>query len=119
MKNKKYQHRKSRETRVRKKILKNKLSTRLSVYRSNRYIYAQLINDHIGKTLISACDKDLNIDTNKNINQIEKAQQIGVLLAQKAKKIKITNVVFDRGGYKYHGRVKALAQGARSGGLIF
>lgn len=81
---------------------------RLSVFRSNRYIYGQIINDLKGETLASVNKKD----------GIE-AKALGLLLAERAKKKKITKVVFDRGRYAYHGKVKAFAQGAREGGLIF
>ncbi len=78
---------------------------RLSVFRSSKYIYAQIIDDSISKTLASANGK--------------KAYEVGKQLAEKAQKLKIKNVVFDRGGFLYHGRVAELAKGARDGGLIF
>lgn len=88
---------------------------RLCVFRSNKHIYAQLINDQNGKVLLAASD----LEVKKKGTKKELAQEVGKLIAQKAKKKKIEKVVFDRGGYKYHGRVKALAEGAREQGLIF
>lgn len=88
---------------------------RISVFRSNRHIYAQLIDDKRGKTLVSASDFEI-----KDIKDRKKiAFDVGKLLAQKAKKGKVAIVVFDRGHYKYHGIVRALAEGAREGGLKF
>ncbi len=86
---------------------------RLCVFRSNQFIYAQIVSD--GKTLVSVDDKSLKGKDKK----IESSKKIGQLIAQKAIENKIEEVVFDRGGYKYHGRVKALAEGAREGGLKF
>src|SRR3989338_6248607 len=96
--------------RVRRKILANKRLPRLTVFRSNKYIYAQIIDDKSGKSIVFASEKE--IDT-------EKAAILGRILAQKAKKKKIDKVIFDKGSYKYHGRIKALAEGAREGGLVF
>ena len=91
---------------------------RLSVYRSNSNIFAQLIDDEKGVTLVSASsiDKELKITNGGNI---EAASKVGKLLADRAKKAKITKVIFDRGGHLYHGRVKALAEAARENGLEF
>ena len=88
---------------------------RLSVFRSNRYIYAQLVDDMKGRTLISASEKELKAkaETNKSV----KAKLLGELLAEKSLKKKINRAIFDRRGYQYHGRVKQLAEGARSKGL--
>lgn len=83
---------------------------------SNKHIYAQIINDTAGHTLVMAKDKDLGKSGAKNL---ETAGRIGALLAQRAKEKKIKKVVFDRGKYTYHGRVKALAEAARKGGLDF
>ncbi len=93
---------------------------RLSVYRSNSNIYAQVIDDKSGKTLVSASslDKDLKKAVKSGAN-IQSAVEVGKLIAERAKKAKITEVVFDRGGYIYHGRVKALADAAREAGLNF
>jgi len=89
---------------------------RLTVFRSNKAIYAQIIDDSQGKTLVSASSKDKAV---KGKGKIETASLVGELVAQKALKAKIKKVVFDKGGYKYHGRVKALADGARKAGLEF
>lgn len=100
--------------RVRAKIKGFSSKPRLCVFRSNNHIYAQLIDDEKSKTLISVNDLDI-----KKGKKIDIARQLGVTLAGKAKEAKIEEVVFDRGGYKYHGRVKALAEGAREAGLKF
>lgn len=91
---------------------------RLSVHRSNKAIYAQIIDDLKGVTLAAASslDADLNL---KNGGNIEAAQKVGKLIAERAKKAGISRVQFDRGGYLYHGRVKAVAEGAREAGLDF
>jgi len=89
---------------------------RLSVFRSNKAIYAQIVDDSLGKTLVSASSKDKAAGGK---GKIEVAMVVGELIAQKALKAKIKKIVFDKGGYKYHGRVKALAEGARKGGLEF
>lgn len=103
-----------RKLRIRKNIKGTLQVPRLSVFRSNLHIYAQLIDDQNGKTLVSASDTKM-----KDMGQIEKATQVGELLASLARKQKIEKAVFDRGGHKYHGRIKALAEGVRKGGLIF
>ncbi len=109
---------------------------RLSVYRSGKHIYAQIIDDGVGKTLISASDLEIKTDKKEKslkkevkaqdkdkkaiqgvITKTMRAAQVGELIAKKALKKKIKKVVFDRGGNRYHGRVKALADGARKGGL--
>lgn len=100
--------------RVRRPMQENK-KLRLSVHRSGRYIYAQIIDDAKAKTLVQASDLKL---TGK-MTKTEKAIQVGKLLAERAKKKKITKVVFDRGWYKFHGRVKALADSSRENGLEF
>lgn len=109
--------RKVRHERVTEKVFGTSDCPRLCVFRSNTNIYAQIINDENGSTLVSASslDKDLKI---KNLN-VEAATKVGEALAKKAKKAGIKTVVFDRGGYKYHGRVKALAEAARENGLKF
>ena len=110
-----------RHRRVRAKVIGSAERPRLCVFRSNQHIYAQLIDDQQGKTLTSA--KDLEIKDLKAKNDLSgkqaKAFSVGELIAEKAEKLKIKTIVFDRGGYKYHGRVKALADGARSKGLVF
>lgn len=88
---------------------------RLAVFRSNRYMYAQLIDDVKGVTLVSASDLGLN----DKITKIDRAKKVGEKLAEAAKGVKITKVVFDRGGFSYRGRVQALADAARAAGLIF
>ena len=90
---------------------------RLFVFRSNQHIYAQLVDDDKSKVLISASDKD--IKSAKGTKKSDAAKQVGKLIAQKAIEAKIGKVVFDRGGVLFHGRIKALADGAREGGLIF
>jgi len=110
--------RKIRHARVRKSISGTPEVPRLNVFRSNINISVQIIDDVNGVTLASASslDKSLNI---KNGSNIEAAKLVGKSIAEKAKKAKITKVVFDRGGYLYHGRVKALAEAARENGLEF
>lgn len=107
------QDRKSRTRRIRAKVSGTAERPRLAVFRSLTSITGQLIDDVAGQTLVMATDKGLTG------TRVEKATQVGQKLAELAKAKKITTVVFDRGGYKYHGRVAALAQGARDGGLIF
>jgi len=106
-----------RKSRVRKKIATKSNRLRLSVFRSSLNIYAQIIDDKTSKTLVSATQKDIKYT--KSTTKLEKAKLIGSALAQKALKKKITHIVFDRGQYKYHGRVKALADKARENGLKF
>jgi large subunit ribosomal protein L18 len=110
--------RKQRHTRIRAEISGTALRPRLNVFRSNANITAQIIDDEKGVTLVSAStlEKDLKI---KNGGNIEAAKLIGEEIAKRAKKAKITKVVFDRGGYLYHGRVQALAEAARENGLEF
>lgn len=88
---------------------------RLSVFRSNKHIYAQLINDDLGVTLVSVASP---AKVKKEITKSDEALSLGKELASKAKEAKITTAVFDRNGYRYHGRVKQLAEGVREGGLI-
>ena len=106
-----------RGLRVRGKIEGTPTKPRLSVYRSLRYIYAQIIDDINGVTLVSIDNKVK--DLHKGLNNSEAAYLVGKELAKEALKNKVTEVVFDRGSYKYHGRVKRLAEGAREGGLNF
>lgn len=105
-----------RHKRIREKISGTKDIPRLSVFRSNKEIYAQIIDDEKQTTLVSASSKDKSLKL-KNGGNKEAAAAVGKLLAEKAKKAKITKVVFDRGGYLYHGRVAALADSARENGL--
>ncbi|PIY93857.1 MAG: 50S ribosomal protein L18 [Candidatus Levybacteria bacterium CG_4_10_14_0_8_um_filter_35_23] len=106
-----------RRIRIRSKVQGISERPRLSVYRSNKYIYAQIINDEKGETLIGISEKEL--PGKEKINKTEKAKNLGKIIAKKAIAKKIKKVVFDRGSYAYHGRVKALAEGAREGGLEF
>ena len=110
--------RQARHTRVRKTVSGTTDVPRLNVFRSNSNIFAQIIDDTKGVTLVSASsiDKDLKLENGGNT---EAAVKVGELIAKRAKKAKITKVVFDRGGYLYHGRVKALAEAARANGLEF
>ena len=110
--------RKARHARIRNKVSGTSELPRLCVFRSLKNISVQIIDDEKGVTLVSASslDKDLNI---KNGGNIEASKRVGALVAKKAKKAKIEKVVFDRGGYLYHGRVKALADAARENGLEF
>jgi large subunit ribosomal protein L18 len=101
---------------IRKQISGTALKPRLSVFRSNTAIYAQIIDDLSGRTLASASSKELGFSTNVNV---DKSKEVGKKLAEKAHAAGISNVVFDRNGYLYHGKVKALADGAREGGLNF
>lgn len=114
MANTKIQKRLTRRMRIRNKISGTAKRPRLSVFRSNRTLYAQLIDDDKRVTLIGMNDRD--IDTTEK-NKVARAQALGKMLAEKAKTLKISQVVFDRGGYMYHGRVKALAEGMREGGI--
>ena len=110
--------REARHDRVRNKITGTSNVPRLNVFRSNSNIFAQIIDDEASKTLVSASsiDKELKLENGGNL---EAAEKVGELLAKRAKKAKISKVVFDRGGYLYHGRVKALADAARENGLEF
>jgi large subunit ribosomal protein L18 len=104
-----------RQVRVRSKLITSKDRPRLSVFRSNKFIYAQIIDDESGKTLVGVSEKALTEKGTKTV----RAKKLGEILAKQAIAKKIKTVVFDRGSYSYHGRVKALAEGAREGGLIF
>lgn len=107
--------RKRIQRRIRKKISGTASKPRLSVFRSNKQIYCQLIDDLNAVTLTSATSKDAGLTG----NSVEVAKEVGKLIASKASAVGITEVVFDRSGYLYHGRVKSLAEGAREGGLKF
>jgi large subunit ribosomal protein L18 len=104
--------------RIRKKIAGTAAKPRLSVFRSNSEIYAQLIDDDAQVTLASASSKDKDILAQK-VNKTEKGKLVGTVIARKAAELGLKDVVFDRSGYLYHGRVKAVADGAREGGLQF
>lgn len=101
--------------RIRKRIIGTKEHPRLSVYRSLKGMWAQLVDDEKGRTLVSAHHKTIT----KKVSRVEQARLVGKMIAEAATQAHITKIVFDRGGYRYHGRVKALAEGAREGGLIF
>ncbi len=93
---------------------------RLNVFRSNAHIYAQIINDLEGKTLVAASSLDKSLRTTlKSTGNVEAAKAVGRLVAERAKAANVSTVVFDRGGRMYHGRIKALADAAREGGLQF
>ncbi len=103
--------------RIRKKIAGTAERPRLSIFRSNKNIYAQLINDTDGITLLSASSKEKDIIEKKDTNKADQAILVGAKIADKAKKAGIASVVFDRGGYLFHGRIKALAESAIKAGL--
>lgn len=103
-----------RHQKIRKKITGTKDCPRLSVFRSNRHIFAQIIDDTKGQTLVSESDVEMEKSTKS-----KEAYEAGKKLAAKALKVKIKKVVFDRGGFLYHGRIAQLAKGAREGGLEF
>ena len=100
---------------IRTRVTGTEARPRLAVFRSNRYMYAQLIDDTKGVTIVSASDLALG----DKMNKVERAKTVGKSLAEAAKKANITKVVFDRGGFSYRGRVQALADAAREGGLEF
>ena len=104
--------------RIRKQISGTGNKPRLSVFRSNTDIYVQLINDDNGTTIAAASSREKDIAAQK-VNKVEKSKLVGAAVARKAGELGIKSIVFDRGGYLYHGRVKALADGAREGGLEF
>jgi large subunit ribosomal protein L18 len=107
----------TRQTRIRAKVKGVAKQPRLSVFRSNKYVYAQVIDDKEKKTLVGATEKELGVK--EKLTKSERALALGKLIAKKAIGKKIEKVVFDRGSYRYHGRVKAIADGAREGGLKF
>lgn len=109
--------RKRRHIRVRQKVSGTAERPRLNVFRSLKHIYAQLIDDQKGETLVSA--SSLELEANGDLSKGDLAVKVGELVAERAKEMGIQLVVFDRGGYRYHGRIKALAEAARQGGLKF
>ncbi|OGY25997.1 MAG: 50S ribosomal protein L18 [Candidatus Woykebacteria bacterium RBG_16_44_10] len=111
------QAREKRKLSVRKKVVGTKTQPRLNVFRSNKHIYAALVNDEAGEVLVSASEKDLKKTT--KMAKIDKAFLVGRLIGEKATKKGFKKVVFDRAGYLYHGRIKKLADGARETGLEF
>lgn len=115
----KHQKRARRHTRIRARVSGNANTPRLIVFRSLRYIYAQLVDDASGKILAAAHDMKASETGSKKQTKVESAKNVGAEIAEKAQKAGITACVFDRNGYKYHGRVQAVADGAREGGLKF
>lgn len=112
--------RERRQTRVRKRVSGTPDRPRLNVFRSSKHIYAQVIDDTLGHTLVSASTVDPEVRTNLgSLSKTEEAKRVGKLVAERAQAQGIKLVVFDRGGYLYHGRVKALADAAREAGLQF
>jgi large subunit ribosomal protein L18 len=112
----KREHRLRRRRRVRARVVGSGARPRLSVYRSNRGIFAQLVDDRAGHTVAAVNWTEPEL---RKLSAAEQAKRAGELLAERAKAAGIETCVFDRGGYKYHGRVRALAEGAREGGLSF
>ena len=108
-----------RISRIRKNILGTSERPRLRVFKSNKHIYAQIIDDTLGKTVVSSSTLDKNFTIGDVKGKVGAAKIVGTMIAEKAKAAGIEKVVFDRGGYLYHGRVKSLSEGAREGGLIF
>ncbi len=119
MANKKQSRRVRIKHRIRKKIEGSVETPRMSVFRSNKHIYAQLIDDLNGKTVVAASSREKEIAAKKDIKKSEQAKLVGKRVAEKAKDAGIEKVVFDRNGYLYHGRVKSLADSARESGLKF
>jgi large subunit ribosomal protein L18 len=114
------ERRKRRHLRVRKNIFGSQDRPRLNVFRSLNEIYAQVIDDIRGETIVAASSLDEEVKSQaEGLKKSERARLVGKLLAERAKEQGISRVVMDRGGYKYHGRVKELAEGAREGGLEF
>jgi large subunit ribosomal protein L18 len=108
-----------RHRRVRKRVIGTAERLRLSVFRSNRYLYCQIIDDVSGRTLVAASTLEPAIRKRVKSNSMEAAKALGAALAERAKAANVSAVVFDRGGYLYHGRLKALADAAREAGLNF
>jgi large subunit ribosomal protein L18 len=107
---------KRRQKRSKQKIYGTTMRPRLTVFRSNRYVYVQLIDDDKQETIVGLSEKHIEV---KAVKKVEIGKELGKLLAEKAKKKKVEAIVFDRRGYAYHGIVKAVAEGAREGGLQF
>ena len=105
--------------RIRKQISGTKERPRMSVFRSNKQIYVQLIDDQSGETIVSASSKNKEVAAKKDVNKSDQAKLVGKLIAEKSLAKGIKRVVFDRNGYLYHGRIKYLAESAREGGLKF
>lgn len=117
MKDQKVLRRNKIRARIRRTVHGTAELPRLSVFRSNSAIYAQIIDDKAGHTIVSASSKEAGVD--QKLPKVEQSTVVGKLIAEKAKSAGIEKIVFDRGGYLYHGRIKALAEGAREGGLQF
>lgn len=117
--NSKVQARAKRVSRIRKKITGTTERPRLRVFKSNKHIYAQIIDDTQSRTVVSMSTVDKNFTQGEEKGKSGDAKTVGTLLAEKAKAAGVEQVVFDRGGYNYHGRVKSLSEGARDGGLKF
>jgi large subunit ribosomal protein L18 len=111
--------RERRHKRIRAKVIGSTERPRLSVYKSNRYLHAQIIDDSTGKTLASGSTKDVAKEKKSQTKKMDAAKLLGLELAKRAKAIGINAVVFDRGGFRYTGRVATLADAAREGGLKF
>jgi large subunit ribosomal protein L18 len=108
-----------RVRRIRKKLSGTAERPRLCVFKSNKHIYAQIVDDAAAHTLVSMSTLDKSFDAKDAKNKVDIAKEVGIAIADKAKAAGITKVIFDRGGYVYHGRVKSLSDGAREGGLEF
>ncbi|HEY3289114.1 MAG TPA: 50S ribosomal protein L18 [Anaerolineae bacterium] len=119
MANKNIERHERRRRRVRAKVYGMPNRPRLNVFRSTKHIYVQLIDDEAGNTLVAASSLDTDIRSQTGLKKTEEAKAVGMLLAQRAQQKQIKLVVFDRAGNRYHGRVKAVADGAREGGLEF
>ena len=114
------QARRRRHRRVRKRVVGTSDRPRLNVFRSHKHIYAQVVDDSVGHTLAAASTVDLGLrDDVSGLSKKDAAVEVGKLVAERASDAGITEVVFDRGGYQYHGRVQALAEAAREAGLKF
>src|SRR5262245_58273821 len=113
--------RKRRHVRVRAKVIGTPVRPRLNVFRSSAHIYAQVIDDEIGHTIVAASDLEPEVleRAGEGAPKLARAKVVGQLIAERVKEKGYSAVVFDRGGFLYHGRVKAVAEGAREGGLIF
>ncbi len=108
-----------RVSRIRKKILGTTERPRLRVFKSNKHTYAQIIDDTSGKTVVAMSTIDKSFDMGEEKGKTGAAKVVGTVIAERAKGAGVERVVFDRGGYLYHGRVKSLSEGAREGGLLF
>lgn len=111
--------RKKRARRIRTKVLGTAERPRMSVYRSNRHIYVQVIDDVRGMTLFACSTESKSFDAAAMANKCEQAKEVGRLVAERAKAVGIERVVLDRGGNLYHGRIRFLSEGAREAGLVF